>query len=395
LNSVTKNFFMNSTLFNFFKISGLTSFLMVILIASGCSSKKKQADLVAQTGYQPEYAVFYRIDYYDGYKKLTIINPWGNTSLNLEYFILQDSNAKPPITPGNLSFVVNQNPQKIAALASPFVGLINILQLENHLVGVTDPELIYDAATIHKVENGAIENIGKSIQLNMEKLLQLQPNLVIGSGWEQLSSDYERLIQYKLTPLLMYDWQEHHPLGKAEWMIALAAFYNQEEQAIAEFRAICNRYHSLKQNTDHTLQPVVFNGSEYEGIWYSAGGKSYKSQLYQDAGGKYLLQSDSSEGSIQLDFEVIMHKAAQADIWMYTGAIDPQNLRVFSTAKYGTFKAIKNHRVYSYHKRLNSQLANDYWETGSYRPDVVLRDLIKIFHEEQPTDLYYFSQVDY
>lgn len=51
-------------------------------------------------------------------------------------------------------------------------------------------------------------------------------------------------------------------------------------------------------------------------------------------------------------------------------------------ARYGQFQAFQKGRVFNNNARLSEQGGNDYWERGVMEPDVVLADLIKIFHPE-------------
>jgi len=366
--------------------------ISLFLMISSCDAPQKQPEDSKNASYQPEYAKFFRIDYYQSYKRIQIIHPWGNESLNMDYYFPINDQIEISNQSEN-SFIIDHSPETIIALSSPMVGLMNLLELEDHIKGVTDPYLIYNKDIRDRIDKGQIQDVGKSIQINMEKMMVLQPDLVVGSGWDQLSEDYIKMIQLNMTPVLMYDWQELHPLGKAEWMIALAAFFNEEEKAIELFKEIQERYTAQKESLQFEKQPVVFNGSEYQGIWYSAGGQSYMSKLYADAQADYLMKEDSSTGSVMLDFEVVMLQAAKADIWMYTGSMAENRLELMRTPKYQSLDAIRNGRIFSYHKRMDETGANDYWETASFRPDIVLGDLIKIFHEDAPEEMYYFKKV--
>jgi iron complex transport system substrate-binding protein len=366
----------------------------VILLFISCNNQPQESTEHAIKVYEPEFAKFFRIEYYPSYKKITILNPWENKELNLNYYLLKDSLSE-QMTNNHQNFIIPKAPEKVIALSSPMVGLLSLLHLEDKISGVSDPSYIFNEEILQKIEEGQIANVGKNIAVNMETLLSLQPDLIIGSGWDKLSPDFERMIQLKQTPLLMYDWQELHPLGKAEWMVLLASLFNEEDKAIEQFESLRDRYNELSRYRHFDKQPMVFNGSEYQGIWYSAGGQSYMSQLYRDAGGNYIMKNDSASGSVMLDFEVIMKRAEKTDIWMYTGSTDAASLSLFQTPKYQSFSAVKNHRVFSYHKRINEAGANDYWETASYQPDLVLKDLIRIFHDSKPENMYYFKEVAY
>lgn len=50
--------------------------------------------------------------------------------------------------------------------------------------------------------------------------------------------------------------------------------------------------------------------------------------------------------------------------------------------RYGHFDAAKEGRIFIDRKRVNEYGGNDYWESGLYRPDLLLKDLIKITRPE-------------
>ena len=50
--------------------------------------------------------------------------------------------------------------------------------------------------------------------------------------------------------------------------------------------------------------------------------------------------------------------------------------------RYGSLAAVEQGSVYSNNAKVNEWGGNDYWETGVANPDLVLADLIKIFHPD-------------
>ena len=63
--------------------------------------------------------------------------------------------------------------------------------------------------------------------------------------------------------------------------------------------------------------------------------------------------------------------------------------------KFADAKAVREKTVYNNNLRLTPTGGNDYWESAVVRPDVVLRDLIHIFHPELVTDsLYYYRHLE-
>jgi iron complex transport system substrate-binding protein len=54
--------------------------------------------------------------------------------------------------------------------------------------------------------------------------------------------------------------------------------------------------------------------------------------------------------------------------------------------RYQQFKAFQRGNVWSYNRIVTSNGGYDYWSRGITRPDLILGDLIKIFHPELAED---------
>jgi iron complex transport system substrate-binding protein len=63
--------------------------------------------------------------------------------------------------------------------------------------------------------------------------------------------------------------------------------------------------------------------------------------------------------------------------------------------RYADFNAINSKQVYNHVARVNASGGSDYFESGIANPDVVLADLIRIFHPDLLPDhtLYYYKQL--
>ena len=128
-----------------------------------------------------------------------------------------------------------------------------------------------------------------------------------------------------------------------------------------------------------------------------SGGKSYPSQLLEDAGANYLWGDNESRRSLSLDFEAVYEIAHNADFWITMRnewrSID--NV-VAEDERYGQFKAVRTGNVFNANARLNANGGNDYWETGLIEPEVLLADIIKILHPDLLADhqLKYYRKLD-
>jgi iron complex transport system substrate-binding protein len=129
-------------------------------------------------------------------------------------------------------------------------------------------------------------------------------------------------------------------------------------------------------------KPTVFLNAPFNGEWWTPGNNTYLTRFLQDAGAAYLWADDPSDGSSILAFEAIYEKAAEADYWLHPGQCNSLKELLAVDERLGQFKAFQAGRVYNNNARVNRYGGNDYWESGLTRPDMVLADLIKIFHPE-------------
>jgi len=186
-------------------------------------------------------------------------------------------------------------------------------------------------------------------------------------------------------------------LSRAEWGKFIALFFNKEAQAEQVFTQTAAQYEKLaKLAASVRMKPTVVVNVNYQGTWYMDGGKTYVAQFLEDAGATYLWADNSDVGEVMLSFEEVFNKAADADYWINTGFWNSAREALADDERYGEFAAFKNNHVYNNNARSNAKGGNDYFESGIANPDVILEDLIKIFHPELLPDhqLYYYHQLE-
>jgi iron complex transport system substrate-binding protein len=83
-----------------------------------------------------------------------------------------------------------------------------------------------------------------------------------------------------------------------------------------------------------------------------------------------------------LPFETIFDKAQNATFWIAPGDFSSLKQMSDSNPHYAEFSSFKNKKVYSYAINKGAKGGILYFELASARPDLVLKDLIKIFHPE-------------
>ena len=189
---------------------------------------------------------------------------------------------------------------------------------------------------------------------------------------------------------------ESHPLGRAEWIKFLGLFTGREKEAEEIFTALEKRYLSLAALSNNVkYRPTVVRGTPFSGRWYVAGGKSYVGTFLHDAGADYIFKETQFTGSRPMDIELVYERGQAAEFWVNCGVWQNLDQARRADPRFAAFKSLQDGRVYNNNLRVNEQGGNDYWESGVMAPDLVLADMIHIFHPELLPDhqFVYYTQL--
>jgi iron complex transport system substrate-binding protein len=142
-------------------------------------------------------------------------------------------------------------------------------------------------------------------------------------------------------------------------------------------------------------KPKVLVGMAQEGSWFLPGAKSYTAQFIEDAGAIYPWSDNTEKGGIPIDFESVLFKGQNADIWINAVLAKNKKDLLSSDSRYAAFKAFKNSEIYSYTARISDNGGYDFYESAIVHPELVLADLIKIFHPKKFPEhkLYYYEKM--
>jgi iron complex transport system substrate-binding protein len=260
--------------------------------------------------------------------------------------------------------------------------MINLIGEGNIISASSDAGLIYDSVLYNRFLNESIVDLGNTHMINAEMVINHSPDLVVKYIYGSKELVDVKIIEAGYPIAFNLEFMEDHPLGRAEWIKFITAFFDKEDFADSIFNSIEKEYLRLVKLCDgQEIKPTVLDGSGYKGVWYAAGGESYSARMYADAGASYYWQTDSSKGSIPISFEIIIDKQAESDYWIGPSTGNRDELLSIDS-RYTQLKAFREGNVFFFGKRVNPNGGMDYFESGVVRPDIVLKDLIWVFHPE-------------
>ena len=377
-------------------LAQIALFVAVALLFS-CSDNS----VVRQTEpiYTPRYAKGFSVerDTTTGEKLLCIRNPWQGAS-DIVFYTEID-----PLSP----------PKRIVAMSSSHAAMLDAVGCSDRIVGLSGCRFIYNNDLCKKIAEGKIAEVGYDSAFDFEKIRSLNADIVLLYGVAgEAKSITDKLDELRIPYIYIGDYLEDDPLGKAEWVVALASLCGVESEGIAFFEEVESRYNALReQKYCSAYKPRVMLNLPYRDTWFMPPHNSYMVHLIEDAGGEYILtengkrktenenpttlNSQLSTKSMPISLEEALVLAMKADFWINLGQMASKEEVCAAAPRFAKVDAVKFNRLYNNTKRTNESRGSDFWESGAIRPDLILEDLINILHYEAPTEkLYYYTKLN-
>jgi iron complex transport system substrate-binding protein len=357
-------------------------FLFAALLLSSC----KQNNARSSATQSPEkneiqYAKGLELYKRKGYSILKITHPWPNATQPFIY-ILQEKNG---IIPDSLQQYsrISVPIQSIVVTSTTHIPALELLGVENTLVGFPNTDFISSPKTRKRIDAGRVKEVGTNETLNTEILIDMAPDVIVSFGLNNSNPTVDNLQKSGLKVLLNGDWNEQSPLGKAEWIKFFGALYGMDAKAKTIFSSIEKEYHTtLALAKKAPYKPTVMSGAMYQDQWFVPQGESWMALFLKESQSNYLWANTKGTGSLTLPFETILEKAQKAEFWIAPGDFSSIKEMNNSNPHYAKFEAFKNKKVYSYALHKGAKGGILFFEWSSTRPDWVLKDLIAIFHPE-------------
>ncbi|GEC77835.1 ABC transporter substrate-binding protein [Flavobacterium aquatile] len=328
-----------------------------------------------------KYAKGFSIENYEGYTIITVKNPWPKASKTYQYLLIE----KDGIVPDSLNSLLKINVpiKNIVVTSTTHIPSLEMLKEENSLVGFPNLDYISSDKVRTLIDAKKIKELGGNQSLNTEVLIDLQPEVIIGYGLDNNNPTLDNLQKSGLKVMLNGDWNEETPLGKAEWIKFFGALYGKQKEANEIFDKIEKDFlKTIEIAKMATSKPTILAGDMFEDKWYLPKGTSWGSQLLVHAQGDYLWKETNGTGSLSLSFETVLEKAKEADFWITSGQFSSLKQMTDANPHYEQFMAFQNKNVYSFTRKKGKTGGVLYYELAPNRPDLVLKDLVKILHPE-------------
>jgi iron complex transport system substrate-binding protein len=353
----------------------ITVLFLFLIISFSCKKEVENDAKKTQIESSIKYAKGFDIVNDNGIKKLIIIAAYQNSDKVFEYIIKSKKDQKE-----NTKNTIFTPIQKIVVTSTTHIPMVELLNEETTIIGFPYSKYVSSEKTRLLIDADKIAEIGKEGALNTEILLNLQPELIVGYSVSTADKSLTTLEKAGINVIYNGDWLEETPLGRAEWIKFFGVLFDKEKQADSIFKAIEMNYLEAKNIAlEATKKPTILSGAIMsKDIWNLPAGESFVAQFLKDANLRYLWQESEGKGSLSLSFESVFDKGRNADFWIAPGYFSSKEQLLKSNKIYTEFNAFKNDNIYTPTTKKGKTGGVIYYELAPTRPDLVLKDMIKI-----------------
>lgn len=352
----------------------------------GCTPSKPSESGVQenQNIILPSYAKGFQFATINNHRCLQLFDLVKETPVLSHTLFLSDSAATPEVE-GKVIFLGSK--PNFATLSTTHLAYFLKINALEKVKGTAYAKYVQNEVIKNEIEKGAIQDISGEKDIDFEKLVSLNPRALLTYPYGD--ADYRSVEAAGIDIVPFSEYLEKHPLGRAEWIKVMGFLSGKEDEANALFKKIEQEYNvllALKNSHENLDLPEVFTGSHSNGKWYAPARSSFIAQFIKDAGAHYLFDEPEWDESlregenIEMDFEVFISKAAEADFWgkvVYEDhALTYDNIQD-EDQRYTALKAFKNGGIF-----YCNASKTDYFGDALLEPQYILSDLMHMLHPE-------------
>ena len=212
--------------------------LIIVVISSLCVScggvQKRGAESFSTTVFSPNYASGFVIDAdEEGNTLVRVTQPWQGSAVeeqSLAIFATKEQ-AK-----GYSGEHIVGAADRVVCMSTSHIAMLDAIGMVDVVVGVSGKQYITNERVANNPE---VKDVGYDSNLNYELLVMLNPDVVLMYGvTAENSAVTAKLRNLGIPYLYLGDYTEESPLGKAEWLVAIAEIVGCRERGVEAFEAI-------------------------------------------------------------------------------------------------------------------------------------------------------------
>lgn len=327
------------------------------------------------------HAENFSITYHKSYQVITVKQP--QVGGKPEQYVLVKCGAPKPKLKGKLAKAqqLKTPVKKLFSASTTHLPNLEALDQLKTLSGVASKSTINSKAAAKRASSSNVTEFAKGEKADAEKIVSAKPDVLITGGTPDKA--YTTVRKAGIPVLADAEFLESKPLGKAEWIKFFAALTGTEAKATKTFNKIAHNYREAVHHVSDVKPVSTVLGQPYQGKWGMDPGGSFFGHMITDARGTWAWQKDKSTTTKNLDLEKVLKRSRSSKIWITASNWTKKSQATKADPRLAKFAAYKSGQIWAPSKQVNSAGGNNYYELGTLRPDLAVKDLIAILHPDQ------------
>jgi iron complex transport system substrate-binding protein len=261
--------------------------------------------------------------------------------------------------------------------------MFDALGVVRRVTGVGNLAFTANQAILDAAAAGQLIEFAVTGAIDVELVIDAAPDMFMTGGGDDTA--YAILRDAGIPVIANAEWLEPTLLGRAEWIKYVALYFDAEALAAEMFDDIERSYLDAAAAVGGVApedRPLVLAGSPFQGVFYAPGGRSFTAQTIADAGARYVFAGNDETPSLAFpDLEPVLDAAAEAEFWI-NASFGYRTLADIEAdePRLAALPPVQAGQVWNYDLLTTESGGVGFFELGVLRPDLVLRDLIEIFH---------------
>jgi len=233
----------------------------------------------------------------------------------------------------NKEITLTEKPDKIISLAPGNTEILFALDLDEELVGV-------DNLSNYPEEVESIEKIGDAFNLNMEKIIELEPDLIL-----TLKGNEEAVKEFENLGIAVYTLDANNIENVLEDIIEIGQLTNSFDTAdklVSEMQEKIDEIKELVADVSDEEKPKVFFMVWNEPMM-SAGSGTFINNLIELANGINIVAADGLEGWPEYSLEKLIEH--DPDVIIAPKSLAPTPETITADERFSSIKAVLENRV--------------------------------------------------
>lgn len=347
--------------------------LLIMMLLTGCH--RPEPGPVDEKHPKQQFAQWFSVNQLPDVTLVTVINPFDSTKPAARLALYPRQKKAPDGYPGYTPVPVPL--RRISCTSSTAITFADKCGHVDAVVSVSDAAFVFNPVVRQKLASGSVTEVAQGTAIWYEKLSLSAPEAIFVSMFD--GQELNRIRDLGIIVIPFADYLENTPLGRAEWIRFMGAFFDETDKTNMLFDTIAASYHRITALASKAAErPIIFDGLPIEGSWYVSGGESYMAAMYRDAGATYLWAEEPGTASIVMAYERVFAQASTAAFWRMVVNMPEEVTRERLLAldeRYGLFQAVRSGGII-WSNASHSPL----FEQGVAEPDVVLSDLVSHLH---------------